>query len=229
MKRKKLLKYLAAFILEKQKNTPILVGIDGVDACGKTTLAKELCSELKKSGRKIISASIDGFHNPKSVRYNKGEDSPQGYYLDSFNHKAVVDVLLNPLSSGNLEYKTAVFNYLTDSEVLLPFKTANKNSILIMEGIFLFRPELVNYWDIKIFVDVEFKTTVKRATERGVEKIHIGTKQKILAKYEKRYIPGQRLYFDQVQPKEKADIVIDNNDFENPEINHRVAETTGYS
>jgi uridine kinase len=218
MTRKELLKHLAAIILEKQKDSPVLVGIDGVDASGKTTFAEELVNELKGSGRPIIRASIDGFHNPKSVRYTKGENSPEGYYSDSFNHRAIADVLLDPLSSGKLQYKTAVFDYRTDSEVVLPVQTATNDSILIMEGIFLFRPELVDYWDIKIFVDVDFKITVKRAVTRAAEREYIGAEQEILDKYEKRYIPGQQLYFEKAQPKEKADIIIDNSDFENPVI-----------
>jgi len=218
MKRKELLKHLAAVILEKQKDSPILVGIDGVDASGKTTLAEALVNELKGSGRPIIRASIDGFHNPKSIRYSKGENSPEGYFSDSFNLKAIAEVLLDPLSSGKLQFKTGVFDYRTDSEVVLPVQTATKDSILIMEGIFLFRPELVNYWDIKIFVDVDFKITVKRAVKRAAEREYIGAEQEILDKYEKRYIPGQQLYFEQTHPKEKADIIIDNSDFENPVI-----------
>ena len=82
----------------------------------------------------------------------------------------------------------------------------------------MFRPELVNYWDIRIFVDVDFKITVKRAVKRATEIEYIGAEQEILDKYEKRYIPGQQLYFEQAQPKEKADIIINNSDFENPEI-----------
>ena len=218
MERKELLKHLATVILEKQKDSPILVGIDGVDASGKTTLAGELVSELKGSGRQIIQASIDGFHNPKSIRYAKGENSPEGYYSDSFNHKAIAEVLLDPLSSGELQYKTGVFDYRTDSEVVLPVQTATRDSILIMEGIFLFRPELINYWDIKIFVDADFKITVKRAIKRAAEREYIGAEKEILDKYEKRYIPGQQLYFEKAQPKEKADIIIDNSDFENPVI-----------
>ncbi|WP_228288233.1 cytidylate kinase family protein [Thermosipho ferrireducens] len=190
--------------------------MDGVDASGKTTLAEELAKELESSKRPIIRASIDGFHNSKSIRYAKGEDSPEGYYYNSFNYKALVKVLLKPLSSGKLLYKTSVFDYKTDSNVESPFQQAASNSILIMEGVFLFRPELVNYWDIKIFVDADFKVTVERAVKRNTEKDYIGSEQKIRSKYEKRYIPGQQIYFRKASPKEKADIVINNNDFENP-------------
>lgn len=218
MTRKELLQYLASAILEKPEDSPVLVGIDGVDASGKTTLAEELVKELGGSDRPIIRASIDGFHNPKNIRYNRGEDSPEGYYFDSFNHRAIAEVLLDPLSSGELQYKTAVFDYRIDSEVVLPVQNATKDSILIMEGVFLFRPELARYWDIKIFVDVDFKITVRRAVRRATEREYIGTEQEILDKYERRYIPGQQLYLEREQPREKADIVIDNSDFENPVI-----------
>ncbi len=218
MKQKELVKHLVAVILKKQKDSPLLIGIDGVDASGKTILAEKLAGELKKSKRPIIRASIDGFHNPKHIRYAKGENSPEGYYFDSFNYKAIAEALLNPLSFGKLQYKTAVFDYRTDLEVVSPVKTATKDSILIMEGVFLFRPELANYWDIKIFIDVDFKITIKRAVKRTAEIEHIGTEQEILDKYKKRYIPGQQIYFEQAHPKEKANIVIDNSDFENPVI-----------
>ncbi len=218
MTRNKLLKRLASAILEKQKDSPLFVGIDGVDASGKTTLAEELVNELKESGRQIILASIDGFHCPKSIRYSKGENSPEGYYFDSFDYKAVVNVLLEPLSSDTLQYTRAVFDYRTNSKVVSPVQTATKDSILIMEGIFLFRPELLRYWDIKIFVDADFKITVDRAIRRDDEREKIGAKQDIINKYKKRYIPAQQIYFKNVKPKEKADIIIDNNNFENPVI-----------
>lgn len=218
MKRKELLKHLATAILTKQKDSPLLVGIDGIDASGKTTLAEELATELKKSHRSVIRASIDRFHNPKSVRYAKGEHSPEGYYFDSFNYKAITEVLLDPLSSGKLYYKTGVFDYRTDTEVILPVQTATKNSILIIEGIFLFRPELINYWDIKIFININFKISIERAVKRVTEKEYIGSEEEIIKKYKTRYIPAQQLYFEQAQPKEKTDIVVDNNDFENPMI-----------
>ena len=218
MQLKRLLKYLTSIILKKQKDSPLLVAIDGVDASGKTTLAKELSSQLKKSGRLVIQTSIDGFHNPKSIRYAQGENSPSGYYFDSFNYQALKESLLNPLVSTKLQYRTAVFDYRTDSKISSPIQTATKDSILVMEGIFLFRPQLIHYWDIKIFLDVDFKTTIKRVLKRTTEIEYIGNKQKILDKYQRRYIPGQQLYLKRVKPKEKADIVIDNNDFTNPTI-----------
>jgi len=217
MKQQELIKYMADVILNTKRHHPVRVGIDGVDASGKTTLANSLADYLKSQKIDVIRASIDGFHNPKSIRYKKGRNSPEGYYKDSFNNQAIIDNLLAPLGeNGNLQYKKAIFDFKTDSEVVLPVEAAKKDSILIMDGVFLFRPEIVNYWDLKIFVEADFKITVSRATKR--DGYYLGSEQEILAKYNQRYVPGQQLYFQEAQPQEKADIIIENSDFENPVI-----------
>jgi uridine kinase len=217
MKQQELIKYMADVVLNTKRHHPVRIGIDGVDASGKTTLANSLADYLKSQKIDVIRASIDGFHNPKSIRYKKGHNSPEGYYKDSFNNQAIVDNLLAPLGeNGNLQYKKAIFDFKTDSEVVLPVEAAKKDSILIMDGVFLFRPEIVNYWDLKIFVEADFKITVSRATKR--DGYYLGSEQEILAKYNQRYVPGQQLYFQEAQPQEKADIIIENSDFENPVI-----------
>lgn len=216
MRRIELLQYLAAAIPGIKKDSPILVGIDGVDASGKTTLADELATVLRTANRTIIKASIDDFHNPEKIRYARGKNSPEGYYRDSFNYKALQDVLLRPLRYGNLHYQSAVFHYQTDSPVAEPIQKISKNGILIMDGIFLLRPELVRYWDFTIFLDVGFDTTLQRAITRAAGTERGGSKKAVVRKYKERYIPPQKLYFKEVQPKERADVVIDNTDFLNP-------------
>lgn len=219
MNRSELLGYLSSKILEIEKDSPILIGIDGIDASGKTTLADELAEYLKDSIEyDIIRASIDGFHNPEKIRYAKGKDSPQGYFYDSFNFPMVIDKLLNPLYSGNLEYKTRAFDHSTDSEVILSTQKANNNSILIMDGIFLLRPELINYWDLKIFLEVDFKVALQRNISRQLKEDPTFSEQKIIDRYNSRYMPGQKLYFKEVNPKDKSDIIVHNSNFESPTL-----------
>ena len=54
------------------------VGIDGVDGAGKTTLADRLGQVLEAAGHKIIRSSIDGFHNPRAIRYVRGKTRRRG-------------------------------------------------------------------------------------------------------------------------------------------------------
>lgn len=217
MKRKEVLEQLAKLISSIRLEHPVRVGIDGVDASGKTTLANELAEILTKGDREIIRASIDGFHNPKEIRYQRERNSAEGYYLDSFNHEVLINQLLKPLGpNGNLEYKESAFDFLTDSKVETKTKKADRNSILLFEGVFLFRPELNKFWDYRMFVDVGFNTTIKRAAKR--DQYYLGSEQEIINKYRTRYIPGQKLYLTEAKLKEKANVIINNSDFETPSL-----------
>jgi uridine kinase len=218
--------HISQAIIGFSKTSPVLVGIDGVDVAGKTSFADKLADRLKESNRQIIRASIDGFHNPRSLRYRKGRNSPEGYYQDSFNIRLVIDKLLKPLSSRNLEYREAAFDYRTDKKVNLPGKKADKEAILIMDGIFLFRPELVKYWDIKIFLDVGFDVTLQRAIKRAKDQGTPDSEQDIIDIYNRRYILGQKLYFQETAPQEKADILIDNSNYDSPVIMRTVFKSS---
>ncbi len=211
-----LFNYINNAILGYRKDTPVLVGINGVDAAGKTTFADKLADRLGESNRQIIRVSIDGFHNPSIIRYKKGRRSPDGYYQDSFNHQLIIDTLLKPLSSGDLKYKEAAFDYRIDDKLNLASKKADKDAILVMDGIFLFRPELLNFWDIKIFLDVSFEVALQRAIKRARDQETSDPEQAIIDLYNLRYIPGQKLYFQEADPHDKADILIDNNNYEAP-------------
>lgn len=50
---------LADGILAREKSSPILVGIDGVDAAGKTTFARRFASALRARGdRSVMTVSV---------------------------------------------------------------------------------------------------------------------------------------------------------------------------
>jgi uridine kinase len=212
-----LLKRLSQLIQQIKKPHPTRSAIDGVDNAGKTTLANALGEELNKTRHSVIRASIDGFHRPREDRYRCGQLSPEGYYYDSFDYDAIIHKLLIPLGpEGNLLYTSAFFNFRTDSPQTEPMKLASGNAILIFDGVFLFRPELNEHWDLRIFLHVEFDKVLERAIHR--DRTLFGDDKMTIERYTKRYIPGQHIYLKQVRPKEIAGIVIDNNDPTNPTI-----------
>jgi uridine kinase len=189
---------------------PVRVAVDGVDAAGKTILADELAHRLLSSGARVIRASIDGFHNPREIRYRHGADSPEGYYRDSFDYDALKLLLLVPLGpGGNRIYRTSAFYFRTDSPAPAAPMQAAPDSILLFDGVFLLRPELISFWDYKIFVHADPETALRRARlrDRGL----FGTPQQAEARYRARYIPGQKIYLERVRPQSLADSVVDNN------------------
>jgi uridine kinase len=221
MERREILASLASTIAALQRSHPVRVAIDGVDASGKTTLANELAPLIEALDRPVIRASIDGFHNPAAIRRRRGPTSPEGYFYDSFNHDALVRVLLEPLGpGGTLAFRRAVFDFRSDQSVDALLEHAQPGSVLIFDGVFLLRPELREYFEFSIFLRADFAVTVARAEKRD---LHLfGSPQDIRRRYHDRYVPGQRLYLTEVQPERWASVIINNNDPLRPILEHAV-------
>ncbi len=81
----------------KQKNKPIIVGINGVDTSGKSMFTKELSRYLFKIGFKSEIISIDDFHNPSKIR-NKEENPVVSYLNNAFDitkiESHLIDILI---------------------------------------------------------------------------------------------------------------------------------------
>jgi uridine kinase len=217
--REEMLSQLADRITGVSRLHPIRVAIDGVDASGKTTLANELIQPIERRGRRVIRASVDSFHRPRAERLRQGPESPAGYYADSFDYAALRKVLLLPLGPrGSRWYRRAVFDYRADAPVDAPAEEAAPDSVLLLDGVFLLRPELDDCWDFRVFVDVAFAETLRRACARGIERFGSAAAAAVRQRYQVRYIPGQRIYLAAVRPRERADVVVENGDLSAPRL-----------
>ena len=194
---------------------PVRVAVDGRPAAGKTMLADELADVLRRRGRTVIRASIESFLLPQVQRYRRGADSPEGCYHDSFDLDALHRVLLEPLGpDGAREFQTAIYDRDTDAALSLPVRSANADAVLLFDGVFLMRPELVDRWDLRIFVAVAFEETLARARIRDAASL--GSTARVEQRFRDRYLPSQQLYFDTVHPTELADIVVQNDEPDRP-------------
>ncbi|MFC8934526.1 AAA family ATPase [Rhodococcus sp. NPDC057135] len=172
-----------------------LVAIDGVDGSGKTTFAKNLAAQLNT--RPAIVIHVDDFLNPSEIRHSRGRQSPEGFWLDSYDYDALERHVLDPLApGGSREYRQR-----RDSDANL---VAADGAIVLVEGLFLHRDELASRWDYSIFLDVPFGITAQRMNLRD------GTNADPGHPSMNRYVGGQRLYFAAAKPRTRADCVIDN-------------------
>ena len=189
------------------------VGVDGVDGAGKTWFADELDEVLRSMGRSVIRASVDGFHNPRVIRYRRGRSSPEGFFYDSYDYAQLKALLLDPLGpGGNRHYRVAVFDHLTDRPVDAPTRVAAPGDILLLDGIFLHRPELRACWDYSIFLEVAFAVSVPRGAQRD------GSSPDPGAASNRRYVEGQKFYLGTCEPRRFATIVVNNDDLDSPRV-----------
>jgi uridine kinase len=212
------LEWLAAEIQRRKRpGRPLKVGIDGRCASGKSTLADSLAPLLRAWGSDVLRPSVDGFHHPREYRYRKGEYSAIGYYEDAFDYAAIAASLLEPLSGTDFPVicHHASHDVRTDVPIAASI-LASIDTVLLFDGVFLFRPELNGYWDLRVLLHVDYSTSMSRAIERdtGV----IGSVDLVRRKYESRYEPAWLMYCALEAPETKADVIIDNRDFAQPRI-----------
>jgi uridine kinase len=213
--RDQLLGRLAEAIESVTTAHPVRVAVDGRPAAGKSMLADELALVLRNRGREVIRASIESFLLPRAQRYRRGEDSPEGCYHDSFDFDALHRVLLDPLGrDGDREFRQAVYDRDTDTALSPPATTAAADAVLLFDGVFLLRPELIDRWDLRIFVSAAFEETLARARIRDLASL--GSAARVEQRFRTRYLPSQRHYFDTVRPTDFTDIVVHNDEPERP-------------
>lgn len=164
------------------------IGIDGVDGAGKTQLAEELAQELTARGRPALRISLDQFL--VAERYTRGELSPEGYYLDSFDLESFRDHVLG--IGGPPE------------------------AVLLADGVFLQRSELADLWDATVWVEADIELAARRGAERNL--VWFDSLDETHERYRARYMPAQRLYIESERPEERATFVLRNTDLREPEL-----------
>jgi uridine kinase len=161
-----------------------------VDGAGKTSLAEEIAQLLTKRERPCVRVSLDFFERPSAERHARGELSPEGYYLDSF------DV-------GRLRAHVLSID-------------GPRELVVVVDGVFLQRPELVDLWDATVWLEVDLDVAAQRALERDL--VRIDSLDAEHERYRLRYLPAQRRYIDEQRPSERATFVLRNTGLDEPEL-----------
>ncbi len=203
-------KILGEIKVRKDKNRPFVIGISGIDGAGKTEFAGAFEKFLNKQEFKTQAIHLDDFHNPKAIRY-AGNDQADNYYRRSFNIDLITEKLLKPLRQKRaFTTGMTLLDYLTDKYDVEREFSFERDTVVVFEGVFLFRKELAPYIDYKIFLDITFAESKKRSQGRDAEEY--------IEKYDVKYLPAQAKYLKEYPPEDTADLIIDNADWEYPRI-----------
>lgn len=189
---------------------PLLVAIDGVDCAGKTRFADGLSATLRAKGHDAERLSLDRFHKPRALRIAQGELSPAGYYEDAFDLGLFSALALQPARRGRGTVATGVHDLAADAALPPEGFPARDSLVLVVDGVFLHRPELFPHWDLSVYLHVPLELALARALVRDLPLL--GSPDEILRRYRSRYLPAQSAYIAAIKPHEKATLLIDNSD-----------------
>ena len=185
---------ILAFIKEKyEKHRSIsrsfVVGINGIDCSGKTTFAKFVSKYFTHHKIENNHLDIDNFNNPA---------------IESETYKSFVSGSWGKKDLN--KYYELIINY--SDAIRAVSESQKKYPLVILEGIFIYKPQLVNLFDLKIYLDIDISLGRKRFAKRSSLK----QDKRPFEIYDEIWMLSHIRYESEVHPKRISDLVIDYND-----------------
>lgn len=190
-----------------------MIALDGRPGTGKSELAIELRTALARADVTSFVASVSDFKNVRAVRERQGRDSVAGCYDDTYNLSELKRNLLEPfMLGGSTAFVLASYDSVSEQFVEPDWTTTGADAILLVEGEFLARPALTRLWHG--FVRVEAADAVRGARMAKRDGAHPLVTHPSHDRREKANAHYERL----CDPIARADLVVDNSDWERPAI-----------
>ena len=192
-------------------NEPIIIGIAGGTASGKSTLATKI-KDIFGDDANII--AHDCYYKSlsnitKEERMQRNYDCPEAYETDLLIKQ------IQELKSGKT-IKRPIYSYterLRENETV----TVKPTKIIIIEGILVLEnQELIKLMNLKIFVDTDANVRLERLIKRDTKERGLDIEY-IMSKYENTLKPMHDKY---VEPSKKnADIILNGDSYSELEFN----------
>lgn len=193
------------------------VGIDGLTAAGKTSFGHELAVQISRAGRQVLRASLDDFKKPWRDRHLYDRESGEGYYRNAHDYGAAIELLLEPCGpNGSGAAVLCCIDPLTQQDHSSVLTRAAPDAVLIVDGVFAFRPEIDDVWDFRIWIDVDAELSVRRGGQRDQD--WAGSAAEAIHRH--RYLAAEHVYLEEVDPLRLVDVVMDNSEFGRPRLLH---------
>ena len=212
---------LARMITGIERPHPVRVGVDGFSAAGKSTLADELAAAVVDHGRTCLRADLDDFKRPRAER----PPGPAGFYHGAFDLDAIRTLLLAPLGpGGDRHVRLKFFDQQSQAPFPVEVQSVPADAVVIADGGYLLRPELRGFWDFRIFGEIDFGLVLARGAAR--DSAWMDSAQAAAERYRRYYIPAERMYDAEADPRSQADVIVDNRDVADPVLRQGRAQGT---
>lgn len=181
----------------KKKNRPILVALDGRSGTGKSTMAKMIATQL--GGVEIVSDDfwIGGSDQEWDAR-SPGQRADLAINWRRLRNEVLVPLLANKHAAWH------PYDWKGKRELASHYIEKDPSPLIVLDGAYSTRPELVDIIDLAILVEVPSdvvrrKRLIDREGETYMENWH------------RRWDPAEDFYFSKIRPRESFDIVLVNN------------------
>ena len=171
-----------------EKGRPAILAIDGRCGAGKSTLGAELAS---KWGANLF--HMDDFYLQPHQRTPERLAEPGG----NVDRERFLEEVLLPLRTGKpviyRRFDCGSFTF-EEGQIVSP------KPVAIVEGSYACHPLLRNYYDLRIFLDIDPQTQAERILKRNGPEV--------LERFKSIWIPLEETYFGECRVRECCDFIL---------------------
>lgn len=171
---------------------PTIIGVSGLGGAGKSTISKELGETLN-----IPVVGIDSFQN-------KGAFDSDYVLWEIMDYNRLEREVLIPFLNGEEHIRYGHFDAGEDK--ILETREFRNEGKLIVEGVGLFRPGLLNYFGYKIWIDCPLDQALSRGKTRDREEYNSPNDEL----WEGLWKKNDQEYIDAYNPQGMADMIFKN-------------------
>ena len=150
--------------------------------------------------------NVDGWLNLPPKRFDRSAPA-ENFYENAIRFEEFFTQLVIPLRDRRSIHLIADLAEETASDYRKHTYDFKDVSVVLVEGIFLYKPRYRKHFDLTIWIDCSFATALARAIDRGQEGLSPAS---TIAAYETIYFPAQRIHLAQDKPRENADVIFQN-------------------
>jgi HAD superfamily hydrolase (TIGR01509 family) len=155
---------------------------------------------------------------PASSATPPGSANRTRYLRHSFDFTRLIGQILEPLRrDGELHTVLAHLDLATDTFTAHRTYTIDAGTVVLVEGVFLLRPQLRRFLDLTVYLHVPEQTALLRGATRDTAPAGVD----VAGRYRSKYLPAQREFLRQHPPAELADLIVDNTDWDRPRVLRR--------
>jgi uridine kinase len=191
---------------EVPRSRSILIGITGIDGCGKGYVTRRIASDLMLQDFKAVGINIDGWLNLPHKRFSQSNPA-EHFYEHAIRFDEMFQHLVLPLKQQRQHRIMADVAEETATEYRKQTYEFEDVDIILLEGIYLLERAHRGHFDLTLWVDCTFETALERALQRGQEGLSAAD---TVRAYETIYFPAQRFHFSKDNPRAAADLIIKN-------------------
>jgi len=184
----------------------LLVGISGIDGSGKGFVTREIVSVLEGAGARAASLNVDGWLNLPEVRFSR-ERPAERFYEKALRLDEMFDKLVLPLKRQRSIRLVADFTEETATSYRPQVYEYRDVDVIVLEGIYLFKREYREFFDLRIWIDCSYETALARAIARSQEGL---PPDETIEAYRTIYFPAQEIHFERDDPRSAAHVVLQN-------------------